>query len=267
MNNTEPRKKIVVCGDSFAIGIGCVELHKDSFGALLSRELGLDLVNLAKGSSTHFSIRLQALYAVEKFSDMDLLIVGNTSYDRTEWFSTGTPSSVIVNNESVNYHQYPPYGENSYKTLYEHPLAKDENYTGEMLTENYRGIVDYVETYLNHDKYSGYYQRFNTESPEKMRLLYEYYKNIHDDKIQKWYDVGIVALTHLYLKKKGVRHLILNDDPECLDFIDPLNQCNVSWGKLALQYPDSLKTKHTSENGHYVAFTTVMNKLRSNGWI
>jgi hypothetical protein len=261
------KKKLVVCGDSFAVGIGCLNLPDESFGSLLAKELGLDLINLAKGSSSHFSIRLQAIYAIEKINDIDLLILSNTSYNRTEWFATGTPSDVQIKNESVNYHQYPPYGEQSYITRFKHPLVNDSDYTGEMLTENYLGIVDYVETFLNHNRESGYYHRFNTESPEKMRLLYEYYKHIHEDKIKKWYDIGIITLTHILLKNKGIRHIVISDDSECFPYIDPINLCEVSWGKLSLKYPDKLNTYHTSEIGQHVAYTTILNKLHFNGWV
>lgn len=260
-------KKIVVCGDSFAIGIGCLDLQNEPFGSLLAKRTGLDLINLAKGSSSHFSIRLQALYAIRKINNIDLLILSNTSYNRTEWFATGASSTVSVNNECVNYHQYPPYGENSYITRIPHPLVNDPDYTGEMLTENYFGVVDYVDTFLNQDKYSGYYHRFQTESPEKMRLMKQYYTDVHEDKIKKWYDIGIIALTHLELKKAGIRHLIFSDDPECYPYIDSLNLCEVSWGKMSLKYPDSLNTFHTSKEGHKEVYESVVTKLITNGWL
>lgn len=260
-------KKLVVCGDSFAIGIGCLDLYTEPFGCKLAEKMNLSLVNLAKGSSSHFSIRLQALYAMEKFNDIELLILSNTSYNRTEWFATGTSSSTPVKNESVNYHQYPPYGENSYITRIPHPMKDDPNYTGEMLTENYSGIIDYVDVFLDQDKHSTYYQRFQTESPEKMRLLKNYYIDVHEDKIKKWYDIGIITLTHLKLKSMGIKHLIFSDDPDCFPYIDPVNLCEISWGKLSLQYPDPLKTYHTSYEGHEDVYQKVLTKLYINGWL
>ena len=45
-------KKLVVCGDSFAKGIGCRNLETEPYGSVVANSLGLELVNIAKGSST-----------------------------------------------------------------------------------------------------------------------------------------------------------------------------------------------------------------------
>ena len=50
------KKSIIVCGDSFSIGIGCRDLLNDPYGCLLSKELNMPLLNFAKGSSTNLSI-------------------------------------------------------------------------------------------------------------------------------------------------------------------------------------------------------------------
>ena len=88
-------KNLVICGCSFARGIGCVDLNKSPFGILLSEKLNLNHISLAKGSSSNFSIYLQAKYAVEKIKDVDLVIVSVTSYDRTEWFKEKVQNNSI----------------------------------------------------------------------------------------------------------------------------------------------------------------------------
>ena len=67
-------KNLVICGCPFARGIGCVDLNKLPFGILLSEKLNLNHISLAKGSSSNFSIYLQAKYAVEKIKDVDELL-------------------------------------------------------------------------------------------------------------------------------------------------------------------------------------------------
>ena len=57
-------KKIVICGDSFNIGIGCRDLANEPYGQLLSKELGIPIINLAKGSSTNLSIYLQSMIRI-----------------------------------------------------------------------------------------------------------------------------------------------------------------------------------------------------------
>ena len=81
------QNNIVICGDSFNIGIGCHDLATEPYAQLLGKELDKPVINLAKGSSTNFSIYLQAKYAVENLADKtDLVIVSHTSYDRVDWF-------------------------------------------------------------------------------------------------------------------------------------------------------------------------------------
>ena len=142
-------KNLVVCGDSFSVGIGCHDLHNEPYGSLLAKKLGLNLINLAKGSSTNLSISLQVKHAVDNIPDIELLIVGNTCYHRTEWFPEHAREDREANNLNVNYHQYPPYGEGTYPYLLEHPMKDDSRYRGEMLTENWYGVIDYVENILD----------------------------------------------------------------------------------------------------------------------
>ena len=73
--------KLVVCGDSFSIGIGCHDLKNEPYGALLAKELDKDVINYSKGSSTNLSILLQVKYAIEKNPDIDLICIGVTSYN------------------------------------------------------------------------------------------------------------------------------------------------------------------------------------------
>ena len=69
-------KNLIICGDSFSVGIGCSDLRTQPYGSLLSDKLGLNLFNLAKGSSTNLSIFLQVKYAIENIRDIEYLIVG-----------------------------------------------------------------------------------------------------------------------------------------------------------------------------------------------
>ena len=48
-----------------------------------------------------------------------------------------------LNNLNVNYHEYPPYGQGTYEHLIDNPMKNDNRYCGEMLTENWIGILDY----------------------------------------------------------------------------------------------------------------------------
>lgn len=254
---------IVICGDSYNIGIGCHDLENEPYGSLLAKELNLNLINLAKGSSSNLSIYLQAKYAVENIQNISLVCVALTSYNRTEWFpeSENAKNHWNLTNTDVNYHQYPPYGEFSYQSRIDHPMMSDARYKGLMLTENYGGIVDYVDNFVNKNKNIKYFDRLKTERPERMRLLKDYFLEIFDEGIQRVYDMGVITMSHVLLKNNNIPHLILAWDDELLKYIDEENILKIDWGELSLKYPDDLKSCHTSYEGHIEVFEKIMEKL------
>jgi hypothetical protein len=257
-------KNLVICGDSFSVGIGCHDLHNEPYGSLLAKKLGLNLINLAKGSSTNLSISLQVKHAVDNIPNVELLIVGNTCYHRTEWFPEDAREDRDANNLNVNYHQYPPYGEGTYPYLLEHPMKDDSRYRGEMLTENWYGVIDYVENILdkhNNVNESTYFKKFKNERPERMRLLKQYYLEFFDSRIQRQYDMAVIIKSHVLLKNKGIKHFVLTNDNEFNLYIPNENLVNVDWGKLSQKYPDDLKSLHTSWEGQKEVYETIVQKI------
>ena len=275
MKDIKLTKKIIVCGDSFSIGIGCTDLATQPYGSLLSKKLKMPLINLAKGSSTNLSIYLQAKYAVENLATPgDIVMISNTSYDRVEWFPLDHSfKEQNLTNTDVNYHQYPPYGIDSYHdgkkpVQLENPMEHDSDYDGKMFTENYMGVIDYWETFRKDDKESGYYRRFDAEPKERMKTLYDFATTVHEPRINRIYSIGVLAMAHQLLKRANINHLILTHEvAEYASYIDIQNLVNVSWGQLSLDYPDKLKTWHTGPNGHKAAFKTVLAKLKENRWL
>jgi hypothetical protein len=268
-------KRVIVCGDSFSIGIGCHNLETEPYGSLLRNHLGCDLINLAKGSSTNFSIYLQAKYAAERLANTnDLVIVSNTSYDRVEWFPLDYdfPHGELENTD-VNYHQYPPYFDNGYivngtPIVLNNPMANDPDYTGAMYTENYVGVIDYWEKFGSTGVESAYYKRFDTEPKKKIKALYDFATIVHEPRINRIYSIGVLTLAHELLKRANVKHLILTHEPAYYKkFINEENLANVDWGQLSLDYPDDLPSWHTSHLGHVKAFEIVLDKLKENKWI
>jgi len=261
-------KNLVICGDSFNIGIGCHNLNTEPYGSLLSNKLNLNLINLAKGSSSNFSIFLQVKYAIENLKNIDLMCIGVTTYNRTEWFPENYNFEGELKNTNVNYHQYPPFGKDSYASLLSNPMESDINYNGKLLTENFNSVIDYVDNCMDNPNWkSNYYARFNTESKNRMKLLKQYYLEIFDDKIQKQYDIGMMNLAHTLLKSNGINHLFLTYDCEFNQYICSENLVNVDFMKLSKEYPDDMGTMHTSNIGHDIVFNDVINKLKQNEWV
>ena len=264
---------LVICGDSFAKGIGCRDLINEPYGSLLSKELNMTLVNLAKGSSTNYSIFLQAKYAKEKYNGADdIIILTNTSSDRIEWFRADADRQhpPELSNYDVNYHEYPPYMEGSY-VMHDpdHPMRDDPNYRGNMFTENLMGVIDFWETFASKGltQEAGYYKRFADEPRSRMKLLYDYASQIHDPQINRMHSIGAYTMAHQMLKKAGIKHLIgTNEVDVYAEYIDRFNIVNINWGQLSLDYPDDLPSWHTSAEGHKVAAATALEKIKENGW-
>jgi hypothetical protein len=258
---------LVICGDSFNIGIGCHNLETEPYGSLLASNLNKNLINLAKGSSSNFSISLQVKYALENISNIDFMCIGVTTYNRTEWFKEGYDFAGEIKNTDVNYHQYPPYGKDSYKYTIPNPMQNDKNYNGKLLTENFNSIIDYVDNCIDNPNWqSNYYARFDNEGNDKMKLLKDYYLNIFDDQIQRQYDMGMMVMSHILLKNKGIRHLFLTYDKGFDGYINDENIVDADFMKLSHQYPDDMETMHTSKTGHEIVYNYIIEKIKNNGW-
>jgi hypothetical protein len=260
-------KNLVICGDSFSIGIGCHNLETEPYGSLLAKKLDMNLINLAKGSSTNLSISLQVKHAVDNIPDIGLLIIANTCYHRTEWFPENAKENGDVINLNINYHQYPPYGEATYPYVIDHPMINDPRYTGEILTENWFGIIDYVEKILdknNNVNNSAYFKKFKNERPDRMRLLKDYYYEFFDSRIQRQYDMGVIVKSHALLKNKNIKHYILTHEvDEFKLYVATENLVHVNWGSLSSKYPDDLKTLHTSYLGQIEVYESIIKKIQN----
>jgi len=268
-------KNIVMCGDSFAAGIGCHDLTTEPVVALVAKKLNMPWLNLAKGSSTNLSIFLQAKYVAEQLKDTtELVLIGNTSYDRVEWFPEGTEfGNGELSMLDVNYHEYPPFMPGTYVADgvgiegRPHPMQDLDDYRGTMLTENYMGVIDFWETFASQGRPSDYYKRFDTEPKSKMQALYNFAAMVHEPRINRIYSMGVLTMAHNILKKNNIKHLIFSQEPNAYaNYIDTTNLVEISWGQLSLDYPDDLGTYHTSAQGHQVAAQAVMTKLKENRW-
>lgn len=261
------RKNIVICGDSFSIGIGCHDLKNEPYGALLGKYFDENVLNFSKGSSTNLSIYLQVKYVFENIKNIKFVCIGTTCNNRTEWFPDSSNTNKSLDNFIVNYHQYPPYGVDTYSHIIENPMKIDTRYSGEMFTENYYGIIDYVDNVLTGKRGGGkYFEKFEKERPEKLKLLRDYYAEIFDERIQRIYDMGVIIMSHVLLSSLDIKHIILTNNNELKKFISEKNLCFIDWIKLSNEYPDTLNTLHTSPEGHKIVFNSVLNKIKENGW-
>jgi hypothetical protein len=202
-------------------------------------------------------------------SEIEFVCIAPTSYNRVEWFpETADTTDGDLKLTQVNYHQYPPYGKDTYQYILENPIGNDERYTGEMFTENYYGVVDYVDNVLSGKRQVGdYYSKFKKERPDRLKLLRNYYADVFDDRIQRYYDIGVITMAYNLLKNKGIKSFVLTYDPDFKKYIPEESLVNVDWGILSKNYPDDLNTLHTSAEGHGVVYQEILKKIISNGWV
>lgn len=259
--------KIIICGDSFSIGIGVEDLLTEAWGPIIAKNYDTEVVNFAKGSSTNYSISLQADYAVENIKDIDLLIISDTCEHRINFFkynehlkrSINNWEAEEITNLDVNYHEYPPYGPGTYHQVLPHPYIDNPEYRGTLNTENWYGIVEYVKD-LNQNSTSDYYSKFK-EDDKRLLLLKEYYLQISDIHIQRKQDHGCLLLSYLKAKKANIPVLLAMDKAEIENLVPKEDYCKLSWGDLALKYPDTLGTLHTSKEGQKEAAAKVIEHI------
>jgi len=265
--------RLIVCGDSFNIGIGCQNLNTQPYGSLLAKHTDRKLVNLAKGSSTNLSIWLQVKYAVEELNanENDIILVNETSSERFNWFPEGVDQNGEITNIDVNYHDYPPYGNDSYwpHRLPEHPMQHNPNYKGTMITENVAGIIDYLDNFAakGYNQRGMYYNRLVDEPLSKLKLIKDFYLSVYNENLSQLQSRSMMVMCHSLLRNKNIKHLMLVSNVYPYeDLVLKENLTYLSWGELTNKYPDNVNTGHASEQGHIEARELIIHKLKENGW-
>jgi hypothetical protein len=266
-------KRLIVCGDSFNIGIGCNDLNTEPYAVLIAQHYGIPVINLAKGSSTNLSIWLQVQHAVERLAAGadDLVLVNETSSNRFNWFPESYKQNRPLSNHLVNYHQYPPYGADSYHhRLPAHPMQHDPEYQGVMYTENIAGVYDYYDNFHSkgYNQQGRYYDRLTTEPPQRLKLMMDFYASIYDENISQLQSQAFMMQCHLLLSRHNVRHLMMLPNPAAVQRMVPEpNLFRLQWGEITLEYPDTIPSGHAHAGGHQYAARIISDKLKQNGWM
>jgi len=259
-------KKLVVCGDSYNYGIGCVNLHTQPYGVLVANHFSWELIRLARGSASNYTTFLQGMYAADMPEKPHLIVLGLTSYDRIEWFSEGSPKHILPHSlENLNYHQYPPHHETlpHHNSPMHYFLHGNPKYNPRMLSEQIGGIDDCIKTRTLFPN-NTYYARLDSESNRKLKLILDYYLEIFDHSIKKNYDIGMILQAYMYIKRRGINCLVLTTDiKEFERFIDSNDLMFQDWGDLTERFPDSIGSKHTSEEGHQDTALRLIAKIES----
>lgn len=258
------KKTIVICGDSYGYGIGCVDLETSPYGVLLSNMLDCNLIRLARGSASNFSIALQAEYAVEKINPKpDLVVIGMTSFDRLEWQVENSSRHRFekLGLENLNYHLYPPHHmpASPLEKIHDFYLQDDGNYDPILLTEHVPGLADYIDhVRKGHKVATGFFKRLNSEPIPKLELIMNYYFDVFQGNIKVRYDAAMIFQAYMKCINSGTNCIIMAAQPELFSGLVPGEHlCEVDWWKLSVEHPDTIGSLHTSETGHQIVAEKV----------
>ena len=56
--------------------------------------------------------------------------------------------------------------------------------------------------------------------------------------------------------------MLTQEPEEYANYMDEENLVRLSWGELSVDYPDTIKTMHTSPEGHKEAYNIILTKLK-----
>lgn len=245
---------MVVCGDSFNYGIGCVNLHTQPYGVLTSEFFNWDLIRLARGSASNYTIYLQGKFAAEMQRKPHLVILGTTSTDRIEWLATGEKLHKPPSLTDVNYHLYPPHHQAPpcHDAPMDFHISNNPQYSPKILSEQVVAFDEYIAARKNSLPNLGYYERLHTESVRKIELINQHYFEITNSFIKRDYDNGVIMLAYRELKKKGINCIIASNDTAFFRHAvdEERDYFNPDWLKCIATWPDSVGSMHTGEDGH-----------------
>jgi hypothetical protein len=251
------KKTLVVCGDSYNYGIGCVDLATTPYAVKTAQHFNWELVRLARGSASNYIIYLQGMYAADMAIQPHLIVLGETSYDRTEWISSS--AKTIVNNYSalnINYHQYPPHNVSGSPEFY---FKDDPQYCPVLLSEQISGI-DHCLSIRKTNQHA--YDRLAAESDNKLQLIRDHYLEVTEYAIKAKYDVGLILQAYTYIKRKGIPVIILTRNIDAYkDLVDAPDLMFQDWYELSNVYPDTIGSLHTSEVGHADTANRLIKKI------
>jgi hypothetical protein len=260
---------LVVCGDSFNVGIGLVDMEKQRYGQLVADQLGYDLTVLARGSASNYAVFLQAKYASQMTPKPKVVILSVTTYDRIEWLDNDREHHVSLDLSHLNYHQYPPH----YHPQPHHDEPMDfyfkerQEYNPKLLTEQVAAIPEYLSL-LKKKNPAGYYERLHSQSPKKLEMLLEHYMTVWaNNDIKHSYDRGLILSAYTTLKNSGIHCLVLSSDYHFNSLIPNKDLVKHSWGELALQYPDTIGSKHADYPAHEYTAQVIIQRLEDNKYV
>lgn len=251
-------KEIVVCGDSFACGIGlsprtCFE---DSFGGLVAKYFKVPFTVLARSGCCNYVIYLQALKVVEdyKHKEKPLVLITTTNHSRFIFPSDHADSGYNhYTLEDVEYDLHEPYSKRDQQNR--RPLPFEPNSKPKLVSETVSNVMYYLDGKAPNLEY------LFTDVKSKFSAIKNYYEELYDDEIKQTYDTALILMMHNCLKEASIPHLIMTPTEHNDRFIDRENYLFNNWGYYAQKYPDKMGSGHCDERGHKEVAEKIIDRI------
>ena len=246
-------ENLVICGDSFNYGIGCSNLATQPFGVLVAKHFNLELIRLARGSASNYTIHLQGEFAATLNPKPKLVILGTTSTDRFEWIAKDNSLDKTPTIYDLFYHNYPPHHEPPPGHDQPMPFYLDGNsrYSPKILSEQIPAISEYRRL-KNKEGIYKYYKRLHAEPLDKLELIERYYVETFNSYIKADYDKGVILKAYRKLKKNNIPTIIYTNDAGYKNYVDDeRDYFDSNWKYYSDNWPDKFGSLHVSEEGNY----------------
>lgn len=252
---------IIVCGDSFNVGIGLEKIEEERYGTVVGNHFDCEVVTLARGSSSNYGVFLQGQYAASMKPIPKFIILSVTNYDRIEWIQEDTSKNIFnLSLENLNYHEYPPhnYPQPGYNKALDFYLS-NKGYEPLIYTEQVCAIDEHLHRNI-------IYPRFISEPTDKLELLYDYYFNILSYKIsfspiKRDYDNSLILNAYTQARNNNIGCIVMTDDKKLIDLLPENHVLHHNWFKLAEQFPDTLGTLHADKHAHQLTAQALIKKI------
>jgi hypothetical protein len=263
------KHNLVVCGDSFNVGIGLVDMEKQRYGQLVANKLDYGLTVLARGSASNYAVFLQGVFASTMTPKPKCVILSVTSYDRIEWLADELQDHITPELINLNYHQYPPHHhpQPHHSEPLDFYLKSHPEYNPKLLTEQVVAISDYIGL-LKKKQPGEYYERLHSQSKEKLEMLLEHYLTVWGNNTIKYdYDRGLILSAYTRIKNNGIPYLVLSQDHAFSELIPNDDLISHDWGELSRKYPDSIGSLHADYPAHEYTADLILERMVANRYV
>ena len=252
-------ESIVVCGDSFATGVGISpeRCYEDFFGGLVAKEFNLPLRVFARSGCCNFTIYLQVKKVIEQYQHSEikpLVLISVTYHERYLIPIVDNLKREDLDLKNIQYMDYEPYSEISKpRRKLEFELADKPKFISQTLTN--------IDLYLNGKPSGAVTKSFDVVLRSKYNSLMNFITDVDNEKIKYEHDNAMITKAHLLLLNNNIPHIIMSTHNDLYRHLKQENVAIVDWGNLCQRFPDNLGTGHCDENGHKEVFDILKPKV------